>query len=121
LINKKLFLLVVDYYYFLYLKKKNETRESGFCRKRVNWGHSKPIEVFFVSFAVVVDLLVVVAVAVALLLLLLLLLLLFRCCACRTPRSGLSVIHMPYPEWTYCDNMLGVKIARVEVPYAEWT
>jgi len=47
------------------LKKKNETRESGFCRKRVNWGHSKPIEVFFVSFAVVVDLLVVVAVAVA--------------------------------------------------------
>ena len=63
MINKKLFLLVVDYYYFLYLKKKNETRESGFCRKRVNWGHSKPIGVFFVSFAVVADLLLVVAVA----------------------------------------------------------
>ena len=64
------------------LKKKNETRELGFRRKRVSWGHSKPIEVL--------DLASVLANLLWLLLLLLLLLMRFE-------------------------------IARVEVPYAEWT
>ena len=55
--------------------------------------------------------------------LLLWLLMLLKCCVMHAAPPGvvLSVKHMPYPEWTYCHNMLGVKFARVEVPYAEWT